>query len=1060
MAQRVPYSSARIRGRKVPQPVLSISLSSSVSARTFFQLLSRHRRVDIAISTGNSERSENHQRLLNQAVVRMAIDPINPDFRGDLPNSRSRLMRRRFGTATSLPTQYRYHAFISYSHAADGQLAPALQRGLHNFAKPWYRVRALSIFRDNESLSASPHLWTSIQDALDVSEFFILLASPTGAQSPWVEREADRWCATKPKENLLIALTEGELFWDPVLNDFDWQRTNALPVSLRGAFDEEPRFVDLRWARSSDELDLTHPRFSDAVADLAAPLHHRLKADIASEEVRQHKHTIRVARRVAVSLVVLTVAAVIAGVIAINARGTAITQKTSAQSSSLSARSSSELTDNFDVAGLLGAQAYSLDATDESRSQVVTTLEQPTTAILRGHSRQVNGVSFDRSGDLIASVGQDGTLRLWDVANRREVGSPRDLIGDVPAYGTATSESGSATAVAFSPASQLLVTAAVIYHFSGGGIGLASETSTLSVWMANGHTLQRVAERSDPGREIRNIAFNPEGTELATASDDGSVQLWSPSSLSLLATPAPSGEAPQPSTVSFSPDGKLLAFDANSEVQLWDIATNQPTGLPISPNAGAISFDPANAAVLATAGSSDVELWDIAANQELSSYKVSLTSGAHDIVFSPDGGRIGVAVADQTPAFLLDIGTNFQLGPVEVVPGASDRVYQIGFNGASSQIVTANEDGTVRVFTVPGLSGLAQVLPRSVFRSEMGVGDDTVAAINSAAGGEADLWNLKTGGEQRVPIGFVASTMTGSIAVSSGGAQFAVADDEGGIHVLNGATGRQVGAAIDANGAPVALSSTGLIAAPVRGGSMALFESSEAHHRVATLIGSNRYGTPTAAAFSPDGRLLAVSFLISGQTFSNRIALWNAVTHQAVGHPLVTSGPIFQLAFSPDDTLFGTSSNSGKVQLWNVSDQSQVAVLADDQSNGVSGIAFSPNGSTVAAVVGCSLELWDPASQSAIGSPIDLHYVVSHGNPDTSCGDLHVELGFGASGALVVNLGFAGPVYVWSPLLTNTSSSIFRSTICSIVGRSLSPAEYSQALPGEPYRGSCSGPLP
>ena len=30
----------------------------------------------------------------------------------------------------------RYDAFLSYSHAADGKLAPALQRALHRFAKP------------------------------------------------------------------------------------------------------------------------------------------------------------------------------------------------------------------------------------------------------------------------------------------------------------------------------------------------------------------------------------------------------------------------------------------------------------------------------------------------------------------------------------------------------------------------------------------------------------------------------------------------------------------------------------------------------------------------------------------------------------------------------------------------------------------------------------------------------------------------------------------------------------------------------------------------------------
>ena len=73
---------------------------------------------------------------------------------------------------------HRYDGFISYSHAVDGRLAPALQRGLQRFAKPWYRARALRIFRDETSLAATPELWATIEEALDSSKNFILLASP------------------------------------------------------------------------------------------------------------------------------------------------------------------------------------------------------------------------------------------------------------------------------------------------------------------------------------------------------------------------------------------------------------------------------------------------------------------------------------------------------------------------------------------------------------------------------------------------------------------------------------------------------------------------------------------------------------------------------------------------------------------------------------------------------------------------------------------------------------------------------------------------------------------
>ena len=86
-----------------------------------------------------------------------------------------------------------YDAFVSYSHAADGRLAPALQRGLQSLAKPWYRRRALRVFRDQTSLSASPELWSAIEEALSQARYFVLLASPEAAASRWVDQEVRWW---------------------------------------------------------------------------------------------------------------------------------------------------------------------------------------------------------------------------------------------------------------------------------------------------------------------------------------------------------------------------------------------------------------------------------------------------------------------------------------------------------------------------------------------------------------------------------------------------------------------------------------------------------------------------------------------------------------------------------------------------------------------------------------------------------------------------------------------------------------------------------------------------
>ena len=63
----------------------------------------------------------------------------------------------------------KYRAFVSYSH--DERLASALQSSLCRIAKPWYRLRAMRIFRDKTSLSANPSLWHSIEQALSESEY-------------------------------------------------------------------------------------------------------------------------------------------------------------------------------------------------------------------------------------------------------------------------------------------------------------------------------------------------------------------------------------------------------------------------------------------------------------------------------------------------------------------------------------------------------------------------------------------------------------------------------------------------------------------------------------------------------------------------------------------------------------------------------------------------------------------------------------------------------------------------------------------------------------------------
>ncbi len=209
----------------------------------------------------------------------------------------------------------RYDAFVSYSHAADGLLAPRLQVSLQRFAKPWWQRRAVRIFRDESSLSANPHLWSSITEAMDASAWFVLLLSKEAAKSKWVNREIEWWVAHKDVSRILPVVTDGDFGWEE--DDVSGAST-AAPPALSGVFFEEPRWVDLRWARSDEHLDLSDPRFSDAVADLASAIRGVPKDELSSEEVRQHRRTVRTAWAAAIALLVLAIAATLGAVVAVD----------------------------------------------------------------------------------------------------------------------------------------------------------------------------------------------------------------------------------------------------------------------------------------------------------------------------------------------------------------------------------------------------------------------------------------------------------------------------------------------------------------------------------------------------------------------------------------------------------------------------------------------------------------------------------------------------------------------------------------------------------------------
>ena len=313
---------------------------------------------------------------------------------------------------------HRFDAFISYSHSADAELAPALRRGLHQLAKPWYRVRATKIFVDEASLSTSPALWLNITTALSSSHYLVLLCSPEAARSEWVDKEVAHWLANRSAENLLPVLTSGELVWDPVACELDMVRSTAAPPALRCAFQEEPRHLDVRWIKGGDgqiTLSLQNSRFKDAVADLAAPIHGVPKDDLVGEDVRQNLRTRRLARSAVSILCILLLVSVVSAGLARSNSIRAEHRRIDSEARRLGLEATG-LVGPPDLAFTLAAEGYRLRPTAVTTRALIDTAEAAPQIekLFRPQGRAIRSILYQRSTKRILSVDSNGSMIAMD----------------------------------------------------------------------------------------------------------------------------------------------------------------------------------------------------------------------------------------------------------------------------------------------------------------------------------------------------------------------------------------------------------------------------------------------------------------------------------------------------------------------------------------------------------------------------------------------------------------------------------------------------------------------
>jgi len=331
------------------------------------------------------------------------------------------------------------------------------------------------------------------------------------------------------------------------------------------------------------------------------------------------------------------------------------------------------------------------------------------------HPDVVSSVLFDRAGTLLASRCRSQLIKIWAPDTGKLVRSLTDF--DAEINSTAFLPDSSAVFIAsdheharlVDPDSGRILTSVMagakimVSAVNPKGNLLATAAGTnVHLWDAKtGDLIRTVGDESNRhSDDVYALAFSPDGTTLASGSDDNRVILWS------VATGAQKtallGHTHWVRGLAFSPNGRQLASASYDQtVSIWNTADGRLlhtlTGHTQSVRAVAFRSD---GKMLATGGFEPaIRLWDPTTGKALQTLDPQTAGEVTALAFQPKGNLLASAGSGNT-VNLWNTSTGTTLLTLE---GHLLPVTALAFDPDGSRIATGSRDYTVRIWdTVTG----------------------------------------------------------------------------------------------------------------------------------------------------------------------------------------------------------------------------------------------------------------------------------------------------------------------------------------------------------------------
>jgi WD40 repeat protein len=289
---------------------------------------------------------------------------------------------------------------------------------------------------------------------------------------------------------------------------------------------------------------------------------------------------------------------------------------------------------------------------------------------------RVLSMLLSRDGKQLATQGDDGILRLWDLEE------PQPPEADFPQAGVES--------ISFSPDHQTIAT--------------TDAEGIVRLWDSAGNKLQ---EFPIPPSKVTSLSFSPDGKQLATGGADGFVRLWDLKGKQLKQFEAHQGnKLGEVTNVSWSRDGRTIATVIDRVVRLWDVNGNELNSKDYPQLVKSISFQPNGELRVVTTGASDNKFNAfkvfLSNNSGKSTVLISESRDWTYIDFNADGSLI--ATASRENVVLWDL----QGRQLMKFKTHEDEIKSISFSADGSKLAVVGKDGKVKLWQLGGLDELLE----------------------------------------------------------------------------------------------------------------------------------------------------------------------------------------------------------------------------------------------------------------------------------------------------------------------------------------------------------------